>query len=380
MFRRLLHWLMAPRRYIRDWATRHALGLTLSGLVLAFVVVFFADRIFISIYPGQVGVIWKRFDGTRTAPADLYDEGFYLISPLNIMYKYNLRFQILRRKVTALTDDGLEVTGDVGLLYRVKRDLAGRLHKEVGEDYLNSLIIPTLDATLRNIVSSISAQELYVSTEHALRDTHLVETSVLDEAMEEVGEEYIEVRDLSILRLILPERIQAAIQQKREEEQLALLYDFRLEREEKEAQRKRIEAGGIRDFQTIITGGLTDRYLKFKGIEATLALAQSANSKVVVVGDSDGLPLIGSVPLVSPEVTLGVPSASLPPQTGLDVPTTSPPSKTGLDVPTASLPPKTGLDVPTTSSPSEIALDVPTTSLPRRPEKEEESFTMKLSP
>jgi regulator of protease activity HflC (stomatin/prohibitin superfamily) len=96
---------------------------------------------------------------------------------------------------------------------------------------------------------------------------------------------------------VLPPRIQEAIQQKREEEQIALLYNFRLDREEKEAERKRIEARGIRDFQDIITGGLSDKYLLFKGIEATAELAKSPNAKVIVFGDKSGLPLLlGNVP------------------------------------------------------------------------------------
>jgi hypothetical protein len=100
-----------------------------------------------------------------------------------------------------------------------------------------------------------------------------------------------------VLRLILPQRIQAAIQMKREEEQLALTYSFRLEREQKEAERKRIEAQGIRDFQDIITGGLTTNYLTFKAIDATLELAKSSNAKVVVFGNRVGLPLLlGNVP------------------------------------------------------------------------------------
>jgi regulator of protease activity HflC (stomatin/prohibitin superfamily) len=212
------------------------------------------------------------------------------------MYIYDVRWRVLRRTVTALTRDGLEVTADLGLLYRVIPELAAELHQSVGPTYLESLIIPTLDAATRNILSQIDVEHVYVRKEqHVHEDTF--ETELTERAKAEVGWKYIAVQELSILRLVLPPRIQEAIQQKREEEQIALLYNFRLDREEKEAERKRIEARGIRDFQDIITGGLSDKYLLFKGIEATAELAKSPNAKVIVFGDKSGLPLLlGNVP------------------------------------------------------------------------------------
>lgn len=282
-------------RPLRNWCSRHALGLTITLLITAFLVVFFWHHVVISIYPGQVGVLWRRFSGTVIDR--VYKEGLQVVSPLDIMYIYNTRWQVLRRSVVALTRDGLEITADLGLLYRVSPNLAAELHQAVGPGYLESLIIPNLDAAARNILGQIAVEYLYVRREQNV-EADLFERNLLERAKQDAGGKYIEVHDISVLRLTLPSRIQEAIQRKREEEQLALLYEFRVEREEKEAERKRIEARGIRDFQDTITGGLSDKYLTFKGIEATLELAKSSNTKVIVFGDKSGLPLLlGNVPI-----------------------------------------------------------------------------------
>ncbi len=305
-------WLKACYRRVRNWFTYHSFGLTLGALVVAFFVVYFAPRIFISVYPGQAGVRWKRFYGTLTDPKDIYSEGFYVIPPIDILYIYDLRYQILNRRVSVLTRDGMEISADMGLLYRVRKEFVGELHQQVGENYVESLVIPTLDAAARNILGAIDAQAVYVAKMTALGESDLFEKSLFDEAKEEIGGKYIEVQDVSIMRIALPQRVQDAIQRKHEEEQMALMYNFRLDREKKEAERKRVEAQGIKDFHDIMAGGLTDNYLKFKGIEATLELAKSANSKVVIIGNSAGLPLIlGSTTPETPkgggDIAIGAP-------------------------------------------------------------------------
>ena len=294
----MLSWLLRQiRRYLqtfRLWLSRHALGLSITVLVAAFLVVFLWQRIFISIHSGHVGVLWRRFGGTVTAR--VYGEGLHIISPLDIMYPYSVRWHVLRRQVAALAQDGLEIGMDLGLLYRVDRLLAAELHQDVGPAYVESLIVPTLDAAARNMLGRLHVERIYVNREQDV-NVDVFERNLIEQAKQEVGWKFIEVHDISVLRLILPERIQNAIQQKREEEQFALLYDFRLAREQKEAERKRIEAQGIRDFQDTISGGLTDRYLTFKGIEASLELARSPNAKIIVFGDEKGLPLVlGNVP------------------------------------------------------------------------------------
>src|SRR5262249_31106108 len=124
---------------------------------------FFWDRLVVSIYPGHAGVLWRRFGGTVIHK--VYGEGTHVLFPLNIMYIYDVRWHVLRRSVTTLTRDGLEITVDLGLLYRVRRDLAGELHRDVGMEYVESLILPTLDSSARNIIGSLDVEKLYVERE-----------------------------------------------------------------------------------------------------------------------------------------------------------------------------------------------------------------------
>ena len=306
MFSWLARQMRAMLRFLGGWFSRHALGVTITLLIVAFVFVFFWERMVISIYPGEVGVLWRRLSGTVIDK--VYGEGLHLVLPINIMYHYNVRWQVLRRTVMGLTRDGLELTTDVGLLYRVRSDLAAELHQSVGEGYLEALIIPTLDAAIRNALGRLDVEKLYVLREEDVYRTDagrvdLFERDLIEHAKEDVGRKYIEVDDVSVLRLVLPTRIQEAIQRKREEEQLALLYDFTLQRERKESERKRIEAQGVRDFQDT-TGGPTDNYLTFKSIEALLELAKSSNAKIIVFGGKGGLPLLLGTGPFAPDAQL----------------------------------------------------------------------------
>lgn len=284
---------------VADWCSRHSLGLTITLLSLVFIVLFYWNHIVVSIYPGRAGVLWRRFSGTVLS--HVYGEGLHLIWPFDVMYVYDVRWQVLPHSITALTRDGLEITLELALLYRVQYDLVAELHQNVGVQYRQALVIPTLDAAVRHALGRLSATLLYVDRENQTYSTEaghvdVLERDLVELARKDIGWKYIEVQDLNIRQLVMPRRVQEAIQRKREEEQLALLYNYRLERERKEAERKRIEAQGIRDFQETITGGLTEKFLTFKGIEATLELAKSSNAKVLVFGDKTGLPLLLGVP------------------------------------------------------------------------------------
>ena len=300
MFSPFARRLRAALDALREWGLRHAFSITVTLLLVTFLGLVFWDRILVSIYPGQVGVLWRRFGGTVVDK--VYTEGLHLLFPLDIMYTYDARWQLYSRSVIGLTRDGLEMTVDVVVLYRVRASMAGELHQHVGEEYVERLIRPALESVTRNLLGRLDVEELYVQRADTLNPTpvgsvDVVERDLIEHAQREVGWRYIEVHDVNVVRLILPERIQAAIQRKRETEQVALEHNFWVERERKEADRKRIEAEGIRDFQATITGGLTPDYLTFKRIEAILELAKSSNAKVILFGDKVDLPvLLGPVP------------------------------------------------------------------------------------
>jgi regulator of protease activity HflC (stomatin/prohibitin superfamily) len=292
--------LRAALYSLREWGARHAFSITVTLLLVTFLGLVFWDRILVSIYPGQVGVLWRRFGGMVVDK--VYTEGLHILFPLDIMYIYDVRWQVLRFSVGGLTRDGLEMTAEVSALYRVRPLLAGELHQQVGEEYVERLVKPPLESAIRNLLGRLDVEHLYVQRQDTLHQTDAgsvdtFERDLIEHAMREVGYRYVEVRDTNVTRLILPERIQAAVQRKRETEQVALEHDFWVARERKEAERKRIEAEGIRDFQATITGGLTPDYLTFKRIEAILELAKSSNAKVVLFGDKVDLPLLlGPVP------------------------------------------------------------------------------------
>jgi regulator of protease activity HflC (stomatin/prohibitin superfamily) len=279
----------------QEWFSRHAFGITITLLLVVFLAVFFWERMLVSIYPGHVGVLWRRFGGTVVDR--VYTEGLHFVFPLNIMYIYDVRWQVLHRSLMGLTRDGLEMTAQVSALYRVRADLAGELHQRVGQEYVERLVIPPLESAIRNLLGRLDVEQLYVLRSATLHQTEegsvdTFERDLLEHARAEVGYKYVELKDTNVQRLILPERIQMAIQRKRETEQVALEYDFVVVRERKEAERKRAEAEGIRDFQATIAGGLTPEFLTFKRIETILELAKSPNAKVIVFGEKGELPLL----------------------------------------------------------------------------------------
>ena len=303
----MLSWIarriQAALDMLREWSSRHAFGITITLLIVAFFAIFFWERIFVSIYAGHVGVLWRRFGGTVVDR--VYGEGLHLVLPFNIMYVYDVRWTVVRRSIIALTQDGLDMTVTLSILYRVNPPLAGELHQRVGMGYVDSLITPTMASIVRNTLGRLNAEALYVDRPEVVYPTvagvvDFFERDLIERLKEEVqiGWHFIEVADVNVERLVMPETVQAAIQRRREEQQRVFEYDYLIEIARKEAERKQIEAGGIEAFQATITGGLTPGFLTLKRIEAILELARSPNAKVIVLGDKADLPLlIGTVPL-----------------------------------------------------------------------------------
>jgi regulator of protease activity HflC (stomatin/prohibitin superfamily) len=160
------------------------------------------------------------------------------------------------------------------------------LHQQIGVDYASRIVYPEVESVVRQIFGQYLPEDIYSSQKFIIQNT-------VQNAIFEVSERFVELDELLITKITLPDLIRNAIEEKLEKEQVALGYQFRLDSEKLEAQRKRIEAEGIKDFQQIISSGITENYLRFKGIDATLKLAESENSKVIIVGGGkDGLPII----------------------------------------------------------------------------------------
>lgn len=260
-------------------------GLIITILSLFLVFLLFAERVVIFVNAGEAAVLFKRFDN-GTQLDKVYGEGFHLIFPWNIMTVYNVRIQHEVKQFEVLSANGLKIKVDASIRYRPVEEYLPDLHQQVGTEYADRIVYPEVEAVVRQIFGQYLPEDIYSSQKFIIQNT-------VQNAIFEVSERFVDLDELLITKITLPEMIVEAIETKLEKEQVALGYQYRLDSEMLEAERKRIEAAGIRDFQSIISSGLTENYLRFKGIEATLKLSESPNAKIVVIGGGkDGLPII----------------------------------------------------------------------------------------
>lgn len=271
---------------MRTWMGRHAIALVVTILVVIFLLIYLAPETFIPIYPGQAGVLWHRFFGGQVMDT-VYGEGTHVILPWDRIYVYDLRVHDIEDTVHLLTIDGLEVA--VTLHARMKLDprKLPKINETIGPDYEKQVVIPQLEAATRAVLSRYQPEQLHVHDEETLsRDiqTMLAHSPNMD---------LIGIEAVNITKIALPDGVEKAIEAKNEEEQQSLLFDYRLQIERKEAERKKIEAEGIRDFEATLPNNISKEYLLLRAIQATEALATAPNSKVVVLGSGqNGLPVI----------------------------------------------------------------------------------------
>jgi len=237
-----------------------------------------------TIDSGRAGVLWTLLGGTQPG---VLGEGVHLIAPWNRLTRYDVRTQDHREELHILTLNGLSVSLEASIRYRAVKDELPRLHAEIGPEYYDVIVAPVMRSEARKVGGRYAAEEIY-STKR-----EVVEREVLEETQRAIAGKHVELEAILIRDVDLPENIKRAISEKLEEEQKALKMAFTLNRERQEAERKRIEAAGIADFQKIVATGISPELLRWKGIEATEKLASSQNAKVVVIGaGKDGMPLI----------------------------------------------------------------------------------------
>ena len=271
-----------PRLPAWDERPKPPRDLKLPALLLTTLASFLAPHMFFTIGSGQVGVVFHRFGGgTAVEPTEERSEGFGVIAPWDIMQRYELRIQKSVEELTVLSKEGLEVHLHATTQYRPIKEQIGLLHKEVGPDYLDRVIIPEVRAILRVSASRRMAEEIFT----APRD---LQEEASEIAARRLAERHVRIDGLLITEVRLPEAVQRAIDDKQRQAQVSQEYDFRIEQEEKESIRREIEARGLREFQGVISEGLSEPFLRWRSIEATLELAKSNNSKVVVLGGAAG--------------------------------------------------------------------------------------------
>lgn len=238
-----------------------------------------------SLDSGERGVRYSIFGGTNLER--VYGEGLNIHAPWVRVINYDTRIQEQLEEMNVLSSNGLSIGMDVSIRWRPEEATLPQLHTEFGKEYYRKLVQPELRSAVREVVGQYTPEELYSS-----RRTELQE-QIYEKVKESVGDQYVIIDAINIRDINLPEQIQTAIQNKLKEEQEAERYQFTLEKERLEAQRKQIEAEGQAEYQRIITESLSTNFLRFKGIEATQNLANSPNTKTIIVGSGDdGLPVI----------------------------------------------------------------------------------------
>jgi regulator of protease activity HflC (stomatin/prohibitin superfamily) len=260
--------------------------LIVIGIIGVIILLIFSSRIFYVLQPGERGLIFRPFttglDKTNTLSA-----GFHVIAPWNDLHIYDVKEQKSEETMDILDKSGLQLVIDITVRYNPIYKEIGSLHEIFGKNYINQLVIPEVRSSVRQVAGRYTAEEIY-STKRGE-----VEQSIIGETKKILGQNYIDMRALLIRSITLPSGIKTAIEEKLTREQESLAYKFILEKEKSEAERKRIGAEGESRANMIINNSLTNNLLKMRGIEATVELAKSANSKVVVIGSGkDGLPLI----------------------------------------------------------------------------------------
>ncbi|MFT4686427.1 MAG: regulator of protease activity HflC (stomatin/prohibitin superfamily) [Neolewinella sp.] len=261
--------------------------LGIVGFFLLIAVIMFSNATFLTIDSGERGVLFRTF-GDGLDKENIYQPGFHVVAPWNTMYVYEVRETQLEEEMEVLSSNGLNIKVDVTARIRPNYDQIGNIHETFGREYMNRLIRPEVRSAVRQVIGKFTPEELY-STK---RDE--VQTLITQELSAVLSTNYIDLRAILIRDIELPEKVRTAIEEKLEAEQGSLKYEYILTREKQEAERRLIEAQAKADANRILNASLSDKILQDKGIEATLELAKSPNSKVIVVGGSDngGLPLI----------------------------------------------------------------------------------------
>ena len=258
------------------------LALLVTGIFLLILVI----KSTVTIRSGQAGVLYKTFSG-GVDTEQTYGEGFHFVAPWNKMIIYAVRQQEVFEKMSVLSSNGLEIKLDASAWFQPDYATLGNLHQEKGEDYIDRILLPTIRSAARSVVGRYTPEQLYSSKRDA------IQKEIFEESKKIVSSQYIQLNEILVRDVTLPPTIKDAIERKLRQEQEALEYEFRLVKAKKEAERQKIDAEGKAVANKILSASLTDKILKEKGIDATLELAKSNNTKEVVVGSGqDGLPLI----------------------------------------------------------------------------------------
>jgi len=260
--------------------------LIVFGVIAFFIFIILTSTTFLTIKPGEKGVIFKRFAGGLEKD-NIFNEGFHIIAPWNNMYIYDVRVKESFEKMEVLSKNGLNIKIELSYRYYPKANKIGYLHEKVGKNYPEYIIKPEIRSSTREVIGKYLPEELYSTKREAIQDEIFKQTS------DALKEKFLVLDAVLIREVSLPQTLKNAIENKLKQEQESLEYEYRLIKERKEAERRIIEAEAKAKSNNILNQSLTDKILRDKGIEATIKLSESPNAKTIIIGGGkDGMPLI----------------------------------------------------------------------------------------
>lgn len=259
-------------------------------VVVAFVgflaVVLAWNSLTFTINAGERAVIFRKFQGGLDTE-NIYGQGFHLKWPWDDIFVYDVKINEDRSVMEVLSKNGLTIKTELSYRYNPEHNKIGYLHDQIGTDYERKIVIPQIRSATREVIGKYFPEELYSSKREDIQN------EIFERAKKAIESKYINIDAILIREVMLPTKLQQAIERKLEQEQRSLEYEYKLEIANKEAERQKVEAEGKARANRIISQSLTDMVLREKGIEATLKLSESPNSKTVIVGGGkSGMPLI----------------------------------------------------------------------------------------
>ena len=280
----LLSWVTARKKVVQQHNIMFRSAMMISGTAAVLAVLLALSQFFSIIPAGHVGVVdFFGIVSDRTLSA-----GINTVNPMAKIQKYSIQTKEHKEAMQVLSREGLTIGLEISALYRLNPDSAARVYKTIaGGDYETIVLIPQFRSMSRAVTASFQASALYSTEREALG------VAIMAELAKVVAPRGIIIEATPLRNVGLPSQLTEAIEQKQRADQESQRMEFILTKEKQEADRKRIEAQGIADFQRIVTSGISDQLLRWKGIEATLKIAESQNAKVVIIGSGkDGLPVI----------------------------------------------------------------------------------------
>jgi prohibitin 1 len=256
-----------------------AMGL---GALFVLIILF---RMSVTIPAGEGGVLFQTF-GEGVDLSNTYGEGFHIVAPWNSMVLYEVRQQEAKESMQVLSSNGLEIRVELSTWFQPLYDRLPELHQQKGTEYVERVVKPAIRSATRSVIGRYTPEEIYSSKRDVIQD------EIYDETKKILDGQHVQLNEILVRDITLPPTLKTAIENKLKQEQESLEYEFKLSKAKKEAERQAIDAEGKANANRILNASLTDKILQEKGIQATLELAQSPNTKVIVIGDKNGLPII----------------------------------------------------------------------------------------